>query len=84
MLFEVEHTADIYNSLIKFVELQDFYTDFYIVAPDARKNEFESKLSLETFVPVKKRTKFMDYDSLSEWHSKVYEVTTLEKKLFQI
>jgi len=31
-LFEVEHSTDINNSLLKFVELQDFYTDFYIVA----------------------------------------------------
>ena len=37
MFFEVEHAADIYNSLLKFVELQDFYTDFYIVASDVRK-----------------------------------------------
>lgn len=29
MVFELEHAADIQNSLLKFVKLQDFYTDFY-------------------------------------------------------
>ena len=82
MFFEVEHAADIYNSLLKFVELQDFYTDFYIVASDVRKKEFESKLALNAFVSIQKRTKFMNYEAVSEWHSKVYEIITLEKKLF--
>src|SRR5215510_12917529 len=36
-LFEIEHSTDIYNSLIKFVELQDFRVKFYIVADNRRK-----------------------------------------------
>jgi hypothetical protein len=84
VFFEVEHTADIYNSLLKFVELQDFYTDFYIVASDIRRKEFESKLAFNAFVSVQKRIKFMNYDEVSEWHSKIYEITTLEERLFQV
>ena len=34
--FEVEHSTDIQNSLGKFVDLQDFHTNFWIVAPKAR------------------------------------------------
>lgn len=83
MLFEVEHAANIYNSLLKFVELQDFHTDFYIVATDVRKREFESKLALNAFVPIQERTKFISYDEASEWHSSVYKTATIEKHLFK-
>jgi len=84
VFFEVEHAADIYNSLLKFVELQDFYTDFYIVASDIRRKEFESKLAFNAFISVQKRIKFMNYDEVSEWHSKIYEITALEERLFQV
>lgn len=78
VLFEVEHSADIQNSLLKFVELQDFNTNFFIVADKVRKNEYIGKLSLSAFVPIKSRVQFMDYDKLSEWHTKTFEIVSLE------
>ena len=81
MLFEVEHSTDIKNSLSKFVELQDFYTDFRIVAADVRKKEFETKLSLEVFRPIHNRVKFLSYDDVSSWHAKMNELATLESSL---
>lgn len=78
-LFEVEHSTDIQNSLLKFMELRDYYVEFFIVADEARKREFEHKISLNAFEPVNKRVKFLDYEKLSEWHSKVYEFISLEK-----
>lgn len=77
MLFEVEHSTDIQNSLLKFTELQDFYVKFYIVADEARKREFESKLSLNAFVPIQKRIQFMSYNQLSDLHTK----TSIESSL---
>lgn len=81
MLFEVEHSTDIQNSLLKFLELQDFYVKFYIVADKAREKEFEAKVSLNAFTPIHKRTQFMSYINLSELHTKTYEITSLEKTL---
>lgn len=80
-LFEVEHSSDIQNSLLKFVELQDFCADFFIVADKLRKREFESKTLLSAFLPIQKRIKFLSYDYVSEWHSRVYEFITLEKRI---
>jgi len=80
-LFEVEHSTDIQNSLLKFMELQDFNLGFFIVADTVRKSEYESKLSLEAFSPIKERVKFIDYEKLSEWHTKTYEITALENNL---
>jgi hypothetical protein len=42
--YEVEHSTDIQNSLLKFAELQDFNSRFTIVADIVRKREYEAKL----------------------------------------
>ncbi|MCK5123430.1 MAG: hypothetical protein KAQ87_04800 [Candidatus Pacebacteria bacterium] len=76
--FEVEHSTDIKNSLNKFVELQDFYTKFYIVADIARKREYDDKLESSAFNSVQSRVDFIDYESLSNWHTKSFEVYELE------
>jgi len=81
MVFEIEHSTAIQNSLLKFIELQDFYMKFYIVADEVRKREFETKLSLNAFVPIQKRTQFMSYIKLSDWHTKTYEITSIENSL---
>jgi len=80
-LFEVEHSTDIQNSLLKFVELQDFNVNFYIVADKVRKGEYIRKLEYSAFVPIKQRVKFMDYDYLSDWHTKTSEIVGLENDL---
>jgi hypothetical protein len=63
-LFEVEHLADIQNSLLKFNDLQDFYTRMVIVAADRRRKEFEHKIKFSAFNEIKARVKFLGYESL--------------------
>jgi len=79
-LFEVEHSTDIQNSLLKFLELQDFYIDFFIVADKVRKPEYESKLSYTAFSDIKNRIKFLTYEDLSELHTKTYQTVTIERE----
>jgi hypothetical protein len=79
--FEVEHSTDIYNSLLKFVELQDFRVNFYIVADGKRRSEYESKVSQTAFAPIKPFIKFLDYDALAELHTKVSASIVAEKVL---
>jgi len=69
--FEIEHQTDIYRSLLKFLELQDFRTKFYIVADSQRKTEYETKISLSAFNPVRPFVRFWDYDSVADIHAKV-------------
>ena len=59
--YEVEHTTDIKNSLSKFYELQDFFSKFYIVADVCRKEEFNDKINVSMFEPIKSRVRFLDY-----------------------
>jgi hypothetical protein len=78
-LFEVEHSTDIHNSLLKFLELQDFNTNFNIVADKAREKEFLDKINSVAFKPIRERVSFLDYDQLSVYHSKVFEMDSIRR-----
>jgi hypothetical protein len=75
--FEVEHSTDIQNSLLKFNDLQDFHSQFYIVSNIARKKEFNTKIGYGAFKDIKARVKFIDYDFVSNLHTKSFELATL-------
>lgn len=80
-LFEIEHSTDIHNSLRKFVELQDFHTNFCIVADEVRRREFQSKLSSQAVISICKRVGFWSYDDVAELHSKTSELIAIESRL---
>lgn len=79
--FEVEHSTDIQNSLLKFADLQDFNAGFYIVAANERKKEFEAKIGYSAFKEIKERVEFLDYESVSRIHSKSFELAALGSQL---
>ncbi len=78
--FEIEHSTDIQNSLLKFNDLQDFYVRMAIVADAKRKPEFEAKLAFHAFDELRrdKRVVFLSYEALI----KQYEME-LEKQKFE-
>lgn len=78
---EVEHSTDIYNSLRKFVELQDFHADFTIVAPESRKREFEDKKSATSYREISDRVKFWSYNYVSKRHTNLAESVSLSYSL---
>ena len=73
-LFEVEHSTDFQNSLIKFSDLQGFYTRMIIVADDNRKREFTQKMQSSVFDEISGRVNFLGYESLV----KQYEMELLK------
>jgi len=75
--FEVEHSTDIQNSLLKFYDLQDFYSSFYIVSAIERKREFETKINYGAFTEIKNRVKFIDYEFVSNLHTKSFELHSI-------
>lgn len=75
--FEVEHTTDIQNSILKFYDLQDFYSNFYIVSSQIRKREFDLKIEFSAFKEIKNRIKFINYDFVSNLHSKSFELASI-------
>lgn len=78
--FEVEHSTDIQNSLLKFNDLSDFFVRMVIVADESRKKEFEKKMEYSSFSELRneKRVSFLSYDTLD----KQYELE-LQKQSFK-
>ena len=79
--FEIEHTTDFRRALLNFLEFQYFRTKFHIVADPARQNEFGDVMGYSAFKPLRGFVQFVDYVSLSKYHSKVSETVLLGKSL---
>lgn len=79
--FEIEHSTDISNSLLKFVEIQDFHTNFLIVADKRRQGEFLQKMRYHAFSAISDRVRFLTYDELSNWHARTYQLHVVERQL---
>jgi hypothetical protein len=62
--FEIEHSTNIQNSLLKFLDLQDFNTRMIIVASQSRRREFQDKVKRTAFHSISERVAFYDYESL--------------------
>jgi hypothetical protein len=75
--FEVEHSTDIQNSLLKFYDLQDFCARMIIVADKIRHDEYQKKLNRGGVSQIKNRIDFLDYESLI----KQYEYELLKPSL---
>lgn len=71
--FEVEHSTDIQNSLLKFHDLQDFYSRMVIVADIARQQEYLSKIKYSSFkdLSTKNRVSFLDYEALNNQYESI-------------
>jgi len=72
--FEVEHSTNIKNSLIKYVELQDFRARMFIVADDTRRSAFKRTIDMAAFRDVRRSVDFISYDDISRQHSEAYRV----------
>lgn len=73
--FEIEHSTDIQNSLLKFNDLQDFYSRMIIVADLKRKDDYLNKIKYSSFNDINKnnRVTFLDYESLSKQYESIIE-----------
>ena len=80
-LFEIEYSTDFKNSLLKFLELQDFNVDFRIVADKKREKQFNSSMTFTAFKKIENRVKFLPYDVVSELHTKTIELSLIEKEM---
>jgi hypothetical protein len=76
--FEVEHSTDIQNSLVKFNDLQDFYSRMIIVADKLREVEFDKKKNYSALKDIKTRVQFLDYESLTKQYEREIENTKFQ------
>lgn len=77
--FEVEHSTDIQNSLLKYADLIDFNTKMFIVADERRKAEYEKKMNYTSFsyLRVSKRVEFLSYSKLEKQYNIAVEKASL-------
>jgi len=80
-VFEIEHSTDFKNALLRFSELQDFNVQMYIASYKEREREFLSKSEFSGFKPIKGKTHFITYEEVSQWHAKSYELMLTESKI---
>lgn len=66
--FEVEHSTDIQNSLLKYNDLRDFFARMVIVADESRHQEYIKKMEYDSFKELRehKRVHFLSYEDLDK------------------
>lgn len=80
-IFEVENSTDMKNGLSKFMELQDFRTRMFIVAPSKRENEFRNIFKQPTFQPIGEQVRFLTYDKVEKLFKSESETHDLRSQL---
>ncbi|MBC7899596.1 MAG: hypothetical protein H7070_06035 [Saprospiraceae bacterium] len=81
-VFEVENSTDMKNALSKFMELVDFKTKMFIVAPSRRENEFNKILEQPTFKPIEKQVSFWNYEKVEKIFNAEKDTNELRQQLF--
>lgn len=79
--FEVEHSTDIQNSLLKFEDLQDFNVRMLIVADNSRRQAFERKKAEAAFKPISRRVDFLSYETLVTQYELEVTMQSMELRL---
>lgn len=74
-IFEVEHSTDFRDAFIKFMELQDFITEFYCVSDKDRRIKFEKEKNKTAFKPIDTRLKFLTYDEVENDYQSILRKT---------
>lgn len=80
-IFEVENSTDMKNGLSKFMELQDFRTRMFIVAPSKRENEFKNIFKQPTFKPIAELVRFWTYEKVEKLFKAESETSDLRSQL---
>lgn len=65
-IFEIENSTNFRNSLVKFVELQDFTTSMIMIAPNDKSkiNKYNQEIEKSAFSSIRNRVKFYNYDKI--------------------
>jgi len=76
--YEVEHTTNIEHSLVKFCEFQDFRVDFFIIAKEERRKQFDASLGKSVFKDIQGRVFFHNYEDLIKQHAHESELAKMK------
>lgn len=83
-VFEVVDSISTLNGAFnRSLQLQNFITDFVIVAPEKHKEKYEETLELEIYHSQKERFSFINYDDILELYDATSRKNCIESKLFR-
>ena len=82
-VFEVVDSIGTLNGAFnRCLQLKNFRTEFFIVAPQQHRNKFIQTMNLETYRESNERFKFINYDEIIELYDNASKVNKIESKIF--
>lgn len=82
-VFEVVDSVGTLNGAFnRSLQLQNFMTEFYIVAPEKHHDKYLQTIELEIYQPQKDRFSFVNYDDIRELYEAASKKNQLESKMF--
>lgn len=82
-VFEIVDSIGTLNGAFnRSLQLRNFRTRFFIVAPEKHKDKYEHTINLETYIKDKDRFRFVNYDTIRELYEDTEKTTRLNKELF--
>jgi len=82
-LYEVEHSADFTNSMLKMFQLKDFDATFVLASWDSKRRMFDDRMDQEPFHEVKDKFIFRSFELISEFYFSAVKHFELEAKYFE-
>jgi len=82
-VFEVVDSIGTLNGAFnRCLQLKNFRTEFFIVAPEQHRNKFNQTMNLESYKESSERFKFINYDEITELYDNASRVNKIESKIF--
>ncbi|MBR1626866.1 MAG: hypothetical protein IJ681_06950 [Bacteroidales bacterium] len=64
------------------LQLKNFITDFYIVAPEKHREKYKQTINLEIYKPNKSRFKFINYNEIIAYYNTLLQTKKIESSIF--
>ncbi len=82
-IFEiVDSVGTLTGAFNRSLQLINFKTEYYIVAPEKHRSKFQKQLSLEPYSSISSKFKFIDYDSIIELYENASKANKIENNIF--
>lgn len=81
-IYEVEHTTDFTNSMLKMFQLADFDARFILASWQSRKGIFDDRINQEPFIHAKNKFFFKAFELIAELYFSAVKYFELEDKYF--
>ncbi len=79
--FEVEHTTNFTLGMQRLYQLRYLSTNFFLVAPRDRESKYNTEINKDPFFHMKDRFRFLSYEDLKHFLSKIEEGFIIGKEL---